>query len=199
MFRYFSNRELATRLGINLARWKRWSREFLAPDPLGGFQSGYARQFHPDDAFRVFLGGHLVSRLHASIPEAKRILDDLEEWLKLQRFTFDPQPVTGGLDGIGALVERFVIHIFPARRQDSATDPFSYQIRGRIDDQAVEYRGFSVRQERYLQYCLPASAQTPAPGSDSPKVLHITAVLLNFVGQLALPRSHYGTLNPSGR
>ena len=136
MFKYFSNRELAARLEINLARWKRWSREFLPPDPLGGFQSGYARQFHPDDAFRVFLGGHLVSCLHASIPEAKQILDDLEDWLGLHRFNFAPQPAAGGQDDIDAWVERFVIHIFPARRQDPSSGAFSYRIRGIIDDQS---------------------------------------------------------------
>ena len=45
MIRFYLNRELSDRLGIRLSRWKRWSREFLPPDPLGGLQSGFARQY----------------------------------------------------------------------------------------------------------------------------------------------------------
>jgi hypothetical protein len=45
MIHYYTNREISQKLEINLARWKRWSRSFLPPDPLGGMQSGYARQY----------------------------------------------------------------------------------------------------------------------------------------------------------
>ncbi|MBW2491912.1 MAG: hypothetical protein JRE65_12275, partial [Deltaproteobacteria bacterium] len=54
MIKFFTNRELSDSLDIKLTKWKRWSREFLPPDPLGGMQSGYARQYHPDQAFTVF-------------------------------------------------------------------------------------------------------------------------------------------------
>ena len=73
---------------INLAKWKRWSREFLPPDPLGGLQSGYARQYSPDEAFTVFLGGHLVGDLKFSISETKQILVDLHQWLVDHDFYF---------------------------------------------------------------------------------------------------------------
>ena len=32
--KYYTNRELSRLFDINLATWKRWSREFLPPDPL---------------------------------------------------------------------------------------------------------------------------------------------------------------------
>ena len=83
---YFQSRDLAQRLKINLAKWKRWSREFLAPDPLGGLRSGYARQFSYRDAFIVYLGGHLVGTLSFSIPQAIQILSDLNAWLKAQGY-----------------------------------------------------------------------------------------------------------------
>lgn len=86
MIRYFVNREVADKLDINLARWKRWSRAFLPPDPLGGLQSGYARQYAFDDLMRVYLGGHLVSHLKLSFVEAARVLDDLTPWLKKNGF-----------------------------------------------------------------------------------------------------------------
>lgn len=82
---YLNSKYLSKKLGINLAKWKRWSREFLDPDPLGGFQSGYARQFSTKDAFRVYLGGYLVSDLKFTIPETRRILSDLHFWLKKKR------------------------------------------------------------------------------------------------------------------
>ena len=83
---YFQSKYLAEKFNINLAKWKRWSREFLPPDPLGGLRTGYARQFSYKEAFCVFLAGYLVSALKFSVPEAKQILSDLDGWLKKQGF-----------------------------------------------------------------------------------------------------------------
>jgi hypothetical protein len=79
MIKFYTNKELSQNFNVNLARWKRWSREFLAPDPLGGLQSGYARQYNPDEAFTVVLGGHLLGELKFSVPETKQILVDLHQ------------------------------------------------------------------------------------------------------------------------
>jgi hypothetical protein len=87
MLRYHSSRELSHLFQIPLNRWKRWSREFLPPDPLGGLQSGYARQFSTREAFIVYLGGFLVAGLGFSIPQARRIIKDLNGWLK--KIVFD--------------------------------------------------------------------------------------------------------------
>ena len=84
---FYTNRQLSRDLGINLAKWKRWSREFLPPDPLGGMQSGYARQYSMKEAFTVHLGGYLVSGLRFSIPEARKILGDLSAWIENRFFT----------------------------------------------------------------------------------------------------------------
>lgn len=83
---YFNSRYLSKKLDVNLAKWKRWVREFLPPDPLGGLQSGYARQFNFKEAFRVYLGGELIGSLRFSIHEARRILDELEPALKEKGF-----------------------------------------------------------------------------------------------------------------
>ena len=80
------SKELSKRLGINLAKWKRWAREFLPPDSKAGLQSGYAREYTKDEAFRVYLAGYLVSRLNFSIPETREILEELEGWLKHNGF-----------------------------------------------------------------------------------------------------------------
>ena len=88
MLKYYTNKDLSSKMGINLAKWKRWSRDFLPPDPLGGLQSGYARQYNPDEAFTVVLGGHLVGDLKFSISETKQILVDLHQWLVDHDFYF---------------------------------------------------------------------------------------------------------------
>ena len=61
-------------------------REFLPPDPLGGLQSGYARQLSLRDAFTVYLGGFLVGELCFGVQEAKSILADLSVWLKKEGY-----------------------------------------------------------------------------------------------------------------
>jgi hypothetical protein len=95
---YFDSKYLSESLLINAARWKRWAREFLPPDPLGGFQSGYARQFSYKDAFRVYLGGDLVSALRLTIPEARQVLTDLDDWMKRQGFYSLPGDPRNGVD-----------------------------------------------------------------------------------------------------
>ena len=83
---YYKSRHLSEKLNINLAKWKRWSRDFLSPDPLGGLQSGVARQFSLKDAFKVYFGGYLVGELKFTIPDAKRVIADLSPWLKEMGF-----------------------------------------------------------------------------------------------------------------
>lgn len=83
---YFDSRYLSSRLGIGISKWKRWAREFLPPDPLGGLQSGVARQFSLKDAFKVFLGGYLVGQMKFAIPDALQILTDLSPWLASNGF-----------------------------------------------------------------------------------------------------------------
>ena len=86
MIHYYTNREISEKLKVNLARWKRWSRAFLPPDPLGGMQSGYARQYLFKDLFKVYLGGHLISHHKLTVPEGCHLLADLAPWLKRMGF-----------------------------------------------------------------------------------------------------------------
>ena len=83
---YFQSKYLSEKFNINLAKWKRWSREFLPPDPLSGLRSGYARQFSYKEVFCVYLAGYLVSALKFTVPETRQILADLDAWLKKQGY-----------------------------------------------------------------------------------------------------------------
>jgi hypothetical protein len=79
---YYKSRYISDALGIKLAKWKRWAREFLPPDPLSGQQSGYARNFNIKDAFHVYLAGYLVGFMSFSIAQSRQILSDLGPSLK---------------------------------------------------------------------------------------------------------------------
>lgn len=78
---FYSSRILSKQLHIPLARFKRWSREFLPPDNLGGFQSGYARQYNVNEAFKVYLGGFLVHNAKLAVRQADTALERLSEYL----------------------------------------------------------------------------------------------------------------------
>jgi hypothetical protein len=79
---YYTSKHISDALDIKLARWKRWAREFLPPDPLSGRQSGYARNFNIKDAFHVYLAGYLVGTVGFTISEARHIMSDLDPSLK---------------------------------------------------------------------------------------------------------------------
>ena len=79
-------KEYSERFRVNLAKARRWTREFLPPDPKAIRRSGYARTLTQSEAFEVFLGGHLVSMLGCPVQEAKQIIRDLTPWLKEEGF-----------------------------------------------------------------------------------------------------------------
>ncbi|MFZ7126824.1 MAG: hypothetical protein ACOWWM_11790 [Desulfobacterales bacterium] len=137
MLKYYASRELAVRLEIPLAKWKRWAREFLPPDPLGGYRSGYARQYSLREAFRVYLGGHLVGCHRFTIPESRRILKDLDAWLD----------------------ERIVSRTgFPSLEQTSgAESPPRYRVRIRRIDQQGREAALLTISIQHLQFVLTRS------------------------------------------
>ncbi len=99
MIIYYNNRQISSALQFNISRWKRWSREFLPPDPLGGLQSGYARQYSMREAFQVALGGHLVGFMKFSVHQARTILMDLEPWMKKNGYYYwNPRQRQGAED-----------------------------------------------------------------------------------------------------
>lgn len=155
MIRYYSSRELSRMLQIPLNRWKRWSREFLSPDPLGGLQSGYARQFSTREAFTVYLGGFLVAGLGFSIPLARQVIRDLNGWMKkkiLDDYLFGRGAVHG--DRRTAQV-RYEVHIMgrvvvPGHENGK----LAYQIREIAQRQLVEDGNPSQWMEAYNEVVL---------------------------------------------
>ena len=155
MIKFYVNRELSEKLAIRLSRWKRWSREFLPPDPLGGLQSGYARQYTIDQAFIVFLGGYLVADLHFSIPEAKQIVKELSPWIKTRKKAFSGKPA----DMIFEDTQVYIFRQFSAASEDVV---FTYLERMRMSDEPYEKAGLYARQEVYMEKPIPVDASTNA-------------------------------------
>jgi hypothetical protein len=136
MIHYYTNRELSEKLEINLARWKRWSRSFLPPDPLGGMQSGYARQYAFKDLFKVYLGGHLLSHLKLSVSESQMVLTDLSAWMKKNGF-FDLNGANGALAEIEGQSNGYRIYFCPVMETGAKNGSgFCYLIRKTVSIQS---------------------------------------------------------------
>jgi len=195
MIKFFTNREVSNRLDINLSKWKRWSREFLPPDPLGGMQSGFARQYSPDGAFTVYFGGHLVADLKFTIPETKQILKDLHSWFAEKGFYFDARSNATVNTGVGQLVKKYVIFIEREKDPDN-TISFIYTIRGIISNEPVNYKGFEIMKELYMETTIGLQTKKmSAVDMNIVKTVNITDVLNNFVVRLNLNRSRYPALS----
>ncbi|MBW2613344.1 MAG: hypothetical protein JRD49_03240 [Deltaproteobacteria bacterium] len=171
MIKFYVNRELSDLLDIRLSKWKRWSREFLPPDPLGGMQSGYARQYTPDQAFTVYMGGHLVSALNFSIAEVKQILEDLTPWLRKQNILGQTNgSLHQGKRNRGGVDSR--VYIFRRLSKDNTGVAFAYIERTRLYEEAYEQHGAHVRREVYRERSISAavSGETVAAADNLEKI-----------------------------
>jgi len=162
MLKYYLNRELSTRLEIPLSRWKRWSREFLPPDPLGGLQSGFARQYSIRDAFVVYLAGYLVSSQGYSIPEARQILHDLGGWL--QKEIIGPFGTKQENPPQTAVREpRCDLMIMPVQRNGRSA--FSYRLRMLVERRPLEGSGGrELWQVQYREHAIKPGTPMPPIG-----------------------------------
>ncbi len=173
---YHNSRQLSNKLNINLAKWKRWVREFLPPDPLGGMQSGVTRQFNTKDAFKVYLGGYLVGTLKFTIPDASTILSDLSPWLKAQGFfKIHARPSLNGAEKMPSY--QLFIHPQPGQR-------FCYELRTMVSIEAIT-PGKELRHENCLLIPTDASENsnhiTPIFGF----MIALTSLYAHFLQKLA--------------
>jgi len=179
--RYYSNRELAGKLGIKLARWKRWSREFLAPDPLGGLQSGYARQLSIDDAFTVYLGGHLVNELKFGIQAARQVLGDLYTWLgEVKLYETPIYRKTAG----DSLYQQSLTYQIYITAHDGIR--FTYTVRGILDEKVELLPSGCIRTVRYREQRLGGrELQADCVTAAGASLLNISSVHTCFLEKLA--------------
>jgi hypothetical protein len=151
MIRFYNNRELSDILGVNRAKWKRWSREFLPPDPLGGLQSGYARQYNLNEAFSVYLGGLLVGELKFTIPESRKILNDLNTWLTEHGFYFDFGATLDSEKKQADPARYYEIIIVRREISDPGDTDLVYRIKTVIQSENLDGDGRQILQERHIE------------------------------------------------
>ena len=189
MVRYYNNRELAGKLEVNLARWKRWSRSFLPPDPLGGMQSGYARQYLFKDLFKVYLGGFLIGHLKLTVAQSQQVLVDISPWLDENGF-LDWNNSNGKEEKSGTQMPDQTIYFCPLAAIDSSeASGFHYQIR-EVVQKIDRHQGSDCRTSiTYRETYLPASSDRGACPCDHPqvRVINLTALFHLVVQKLVQP------------
>jgi len=184
MIKLYTNRELSELLGVNLAKWKRWSREFLPPDPLGGMQSGFARQYYFRDAFHVMLGGHLVGDLHFSVYNARRIMEDLNGWLSERGFYQRPGKKTDSKNEEIRISEYkiFIQHFSEGTKKEIE---FSYTIRGIMFNKPLLNSSTDIREERYVEEVTPSKHTKKSETKLMyEKIINISSLYNNFVKKI---------------
>jgi hypothetical protein len=176
-----NNRDLARRLGINLARWKRWSREFLPPDPLAGRQSGYARQYYLEDAFRTYLGGHLVAHLNLSVGDARQILEDLGRWMAQEDLGFDMrgQRRSGTGSDSPCVAREICIH--------TINGGFGYRDRRLVSRRRIHEGPPARWEEHWVETQMPDSGRSAPDPLDDPqyRTLRLSALMDYFQRKMA--------------
>lgn len=193
MIIFYTNRDLSQKLGINLAKWKRWSREFLPPDPLGGLRSGYARQYNLGSAFKVFLGGHLISDLKYTVPEVKKILEDLFDWLTENGFYFDVQESLPAGTDMTTPVKAYQIFINKLESSSDNEINFTYTIRGILSNESIKHIDCIIREERFIECTIPATKEAPLLySSDRVRLLNISYKRKQFLTALKLIENNIG-------
>lgn len=194
MLKFYNNRELARKFCINMAKWKRWSREFLPPDPLGGIQSGYARQYHPDQVFAVYLGGYLVAHLKFTIPEAKKILADLQKWLRAHGFCFNGSKTDYKTSINEERGKQYRLFIIRPESDDPLKKNLQYRIQEILSIGKVQHEGRSVIREQSVDI-FPEGMETFHMSAESAVMLNITGFMKGFVKKMGQDIKNYPALN----
>ena len=182
MIKFYTNQELSRQFDIKLSRWKRWSREFLLPDPLGGLQSGYARQYNLDQAFTVYLGGYLVAGLKFTIPEARLILKDLHPWLVEKRFYLNfSGHASAGLVNRPA-VQYYQIAIGRMAADGTIASGFFYCLKSVTADKWTDTSGSWMRQKQSVEEVINFEAKdVPINAVAGYRVLNISVLHRRFL------------------
>jgi hypothetical protein len=186
MIHYYTNRELSDKLEINLARWKRWSRSFLPPDPLGGMQSGYARQYAFKDLLKVFMGGYLLSHLKLSVQESRQVMDDLSPWLKKAGF-FDLNGFNGGKSEKAGKSGPFRIYFCPLTPSGTTiASGFGYLIRRSVCRRSDAAAGGRRVTETFEETLIQSDAPDGRTFLEDPnvRIINLTAMVDTLVEKL---------------
>lgn len=150
----YRNSEVAEKLEIPHTKVKRFSRELFGPDSRATMRSGYAREHTLREAFKIYLGVHLVSALNFTVFDVRQILSDLDLWLEIK----DLYPDLKQKDDSGLKVLSWTIHIF----NEITGAGLQYEAIGTISLKNKRKANRNVKNKLYLQEPIIASK---TPGS----------------------------------
>jgi len=82
----FTAKHIAKAIKRTLKQVKRWRVQFLGHDEKTGRWSGKERKDALDEAFKVSLGGSLITNWKFTAEEAKKVVNEVSAWLEKKDF-----------------------------------------------------------------------------------------------------------------
>jgi len=177
-----TNTIMAEKLDIPLTKIRRWTKEFLPPDPMATRRSGYTRNFSDNDGFMVYVSGYLVSNLDFSFASARDIMKELSSWIYKIGLLPDI-PSSAKKSGIDRKIQDYEVSFFPLEKNVG----WSYYIIGVAKETLSELkdamgRDYYKGRRDYVAYQISESATYDYKSSRRiEKKLPISELLYNFL------------------
>jgi hypothetical protein len=119
----------------------------------------------------------------------------MDGWLADKGFYFDIKGRAKSDEGVDRLINRYIIFIRREKLLDNNFE-FIYTVRGVISNKPVNYKGFEIMEERYVETLVGLMKnKTETIDIDIIRTLNISHVLNNFVNKLGLDKAHYQVLS----
>lgn len=126
-----TNSTLSKLCDIPLSKMRRWTKEFLPPDPRATRRSGYTRELTLNESFYVILGGGFVDEIGWTYHQARTVLGKIWPWM--EKIGMVPEiPEWARREGVDAIIKIFHAIEFWKDRKSNALSLF--KITGWDDD-----------------------------------------------------------------
>ena len=192
-----TNTILAKKLDIPLSKIRRWTKEFLPPDPLATRRSGYTRKFSENDGFMVYVSGYLVSNLDFSFASTRDIMKELSSWIYKIGLLPDI-PSSAKKLGVDRKIQDYEVNFFPLEKNVG----WSYYIIGIVKETLSESKDAMGReyfkgQRDYVAYQISESTTYDYKSSRRiDKKLPISELLYNFLDRIKADQDELGKDKP---
>ena len=77
-------KEVSKETGVNLAKLKRWGREFLPADCMAGQSQGVPRFLTKSQVETLLIAGRMVSELKCQISDIRKIFSEIEKMVPVK-------------------------------------------------------------------------------------------------------------------
>jgi len=167
-----SARDLAERFNVPLDTAKRWSREFLPPDPTAGRGAGIARMFSADECVILFLAAYLLRNEGYGTVDTQQILEDLTPWLLAKRLL----PSRTGPKGLkGQFWELFI-----QKKKEEAF--FRYDAKHILEKEVLKKGSKTITLEQYVLE--PVTGKRPLNGMEFTRLIRLSMLILHGMGTI---------------